>query len=244
LTDAPTRSRPPSDASVVVVGVGALGCAAADALARAGVGTLALVDPDVVERSNLHRQLLHRTADLGRPKVESAAEKLRRKHPATRVVAELAKVGVGNAARLFAGVDCVVDATDGIETKFVLNDLAVRLGVPLVHGGVIRFQGQLMTIVPRESACYRCLFSAPPEASDVPSCQEAGVLGAVAGTVGALQAAEALRIALGDVPALRDRLATYDALTSCWRVVRLRRNHACGACGTSEPRAAGGFRLA
>ena len=224
------------DASILVVGAGALGCAAAEALAGAGVGRLGLVDPDTVERSNLHRQLLHRTADLGRPKVDSAAEKLGARYPAVVLEPVIARLEAGNAGALFAGHDCVIDATDGIATKFVVNDAAVRLGVPLVHGGIVRFLGQLMTILPGRSACYRCLFGAPPDASEVPSCQEAGVLGSLAGTIGLLQAAEAVRYLGGMGALLADRLLTYDALSGRWRQVRLRRNPACAVCGVAPLR--------
>jgi adenylyltransferase/sulfurtransferase len=219
------------DASILVVGVGALGSAAAEALADAGIGRLTLIDPDVVERSNLHRQLLHRTADLGLPKVDSAAAKLVARHPSLSLTLLRARLDATTVDGVLPGHDCVIDATDGIETKFFVNDAAVRLGVTLVHGGILRFLGQLMTIVPRRSACYRCLFGAPPPASDVPSCQEAGVLGSLAGTIGVLQAAEAVRIVTG-VGALVDRLLTYDALSGRWRHVRVRRNPTCPACGT------------
>jgi adenylyltransferase/sulfurtransferase len=217
-------------ASVLVIGVGALGCAAADALAGAGIGRLSLVDFDRVERSNLHRQLLHRTADLGRPKVESAAERLRARHPNLAITTTATRFAADNAATLVAGAACVIDATDGITTKFLVNDLVVGLGIPLVHAGILRFQGQLLTIVPGASACYRCLFGAPPEEGSVPSCQEAGVLGSIAGTIGLLQAAEAVRLVTGSGTLLTDRLLTYDALAGRWRHVRLRRNPACPAC--------------
>jgi molybdopterin/thiamine biosynthesis adenylyltransferase len=220
-------------ASVLIVGVGALGCAAADALAAAGIGRLALVDPDTVEPSNLHRQLLHRTADLGRSKVESAAEKLRARYGALALAPVMARLDARNADRFLAGHDCVIDATDGVATKFLVNDAAVRSGRPLVHGGIVRFLGQLMTIVPGRSACYRCLFGAPPDASGVPSCQEAGVLGSLAGTIGLLQAAEAVRYLTGTGTLLTDRLLTYDALAGRWRQVRLRRDPACAACGAA-----------
>lgn len=229
-----------TDASVLVVGVGALGCAAAETLAAAGIGRLGLVDPDRVERSNLHRQLLHRTVDLGRPKVESAREKLRSRHPSLAIDAAAVRLDADNAATLFASHGCVIDATDGIATKFLLNDLAVALGVPLVHGGILRFQGQLLTILPGVSACYRCLFSAPPEEGSIPSCQEAGVLGSLAGTIGVLQAAEALRVVTGVGDLLTDRLLTYDALAGRFRHVRLRRNPSCPACRDVAPRVAVG----
>ena len=218
-----------AEASVLVIGVGALGCAAAETLATAGIGRLALVDPDVVERSNLHRQLLHRTADLGRPKVASAAATLAARHPSLGVETHAVRFDAANAAALAADHACIVDATDGIATKFLINDAAVALGRPLVHAGILRFQGQLMTVLPGASACYRCLFGAPPEEGSIPSCQEAGVLGSLAGTIGTLQAAEAIRIVTGSGALLTDRLLTYDALAGRWRHVRLRRNPACPA---------------
>jgi adenylyltransferase/sulfurtransferase len=226
-------------AAVAVVGVGALGCAAAEALARAGVGRLLLIDPDVVELSNLHRQLLHRTADLGRAKVDSAAAALTARHPATGVEARRARVDASNAAVLLGDSDCIIDATDGVATKFLLNDAAVALGMPLVHAGVVRFLGQVMTILPGRSACYRCLFEAPPAAGDVPSCQEAGIIGSLAGTIGLLQAAEVIRYLTGSGMLLTDRLLTYDALTGRWRHVRLRRNPGCAACGDRLGRTVG-----
>ncbi len=219
-----------ADAAVLVVGVGALGCAAASTLAAAGIGRLSLVDPDRVERSNLHRQLLHRAADLGRPKVESARTALAARHPALAIEIAPVRFDAGNAARLVHGHACVVDATDGIATKFLVNDLVVGLRTPLVHAGIVRFLGQLMTILPGRSACYRCLFGAPPAEGSVPSCQEAGVLGSLAGTIGTLQAAEAIRLVTGTGTLLADRLLTYDALAGRWRHVRLRRNPACPGC--------------
>ena len=218
-----------------MVGVGALGCAAADTLATAGIGRLGLVDPDRVERSNLHRQLLHRTADLGRRKVESAAERLRTQHPTLTIETAAVRLDAANAADLVAGHTCLIDATDGIATKFLINDLAVNLGTPLIHGGIVRFQGQLLTVLPGTSACYRCLFGAPPEEGSVPSCQEAGVLGSLAGTIGTLQAAEAIRLVTGRGALLADRLLTYDALAGRWRHVRLRRNPSCPTCRQVAP---------
>ncbi len=222
-------------ASVLVVGTGALGCAAADALATAGVGRLTLVDPDRVERSNLHRQLLHRTADLGHAKVDSGAATLAARHPALAITTAAVRFDADNATTLAHDHACVIDATDGIATKFLINDLVVGLGKPLVHAGIVRFQGQLMTILPGVSACYRCLFGAPPPEGSAPSCQEAGVLGSLAGTIGTLQAAEAIRIVTGTGTLLTDRLLTYDALAGRWRHVRLRRNPACTACRHVAP---------
>ncbi|MCC6763428.1 MAG: HesA/MoeB/ThiF family protein [Deltaproteobacteria bacterium] len=220
----------PSQVGVLVIGAGALGCAAAEALAAAGIGRLTLVDHDRVERSNLHRQLLHRARDLGRSKVESARDALAARHPALATATAPVRFAADNAAALVRDHACAVDATDGVATKFLINDLVVGLGTPLVHAGIVRFQGQLMTILPGVSACYRCLFGAPPPEGSVPSCQEAGVLGSLAGTIGTLQAAEAIRIATGSEALLADRLLTYDALAGRFRHVKLRRNPACPAC--------------
>jgi len=234
VTPHPTAGRL-ADASVLVIGVGALGCAAAETLAAAGIGGLTLVDPDHVERSNLHRQLLHRTADLGRAKVDSGAETLRARHPDLAITTAAVRFDAANAAALVGDHACVIDATDGIATKFLINDAVVALRKPLVHAGILRFQGQLMTILPGVSACYRCLFGAPPAEGSVPSCQEAGVLGSLAGTIGTLQAGEAIRLITGTGTLLTDRLLTYDALTGRWRHVRLRRNPACATCRNVAP---------
>jgi adenylyltransferase/sulfurtransferase len=172
--------------------------------------------------------------------VDSAAATLAARHPALTLVRAIERLDEHNAARLLDGHDCIVDATDGIATKFLVNDVAVRHDVPLVHGGIVRFTGQLMTVLPGRSACYRCLFGAPPDASDVPSCQEAGVLGSLAGTIGVLQAAEAVRYLSASGTLLTDRLLTYDALAGRWRTVRLKRNPACAACGGAEAARAGG----
>lgn len=222
---------PSGKASVLVIGVGALGCAAAEAVAATGVADLRLVDPDRVERSNLHRQLLHRAADVGRLKIDSAAERLGARHPEVVVERIAAHVDADNATDLFAASACIVDATDGIRTKFTINDAAVRAGIPLVHAGITRFLGQLMTILPGRSACYRCLFTTPPDESEIPSCQEAGVLGSLAGAIGILQAAEAVRIVTGSRSLLEGRLLTYDALACRWREVRIRRRSDCAVCG-------------
>lgn len=233
MTATPTRAARLREASVLVVGAGALGCAAARTLAAAGIGRLTLIDHDRVELSNLHRQILHEEADIGRLKVDSARATLRARHPDVEVTTVAARLDPDNAATLFDEHACIIDATDGLETKFMLNDAAVRMRRPLVHGGVVRMLGQLMTILPYESACYRCLFGAPPRTTDVPSCQEAGVLGPLAVAVGTLQAAEAIRLVTGSGNLLTDRLLTFDALRGRWRAVGLRRNPACGSCGAS-----------
>jgi molybdopterin-synthase adenylyltransferase len=218
---------------VLVVGVGGLGCPAAAALAAAGIGTIGLVDPDVVELSNLPRQTLYRAADLGRPKVEVAAERLAAIAPATRVRTWQRRLGPGDAA-LAGGFDVVVDGTDSIAAKFAVNDAAVAAGVPLVHAGALGLRAQVLTVVPGVTACYRCVFEEAPPPDDVPSCTEAGVLGPVVALAGGFQAAEAIRVLTGAPPRLADRLLVID-LDGGHRVVRLARRPGCVTCG---PRAA------
>jgi len=218
-----------SRARVLVVGVGGLGAPAAQALAQAGVGMLGLVDPDRVEVSNLHRQPLYDDADVGRRKVDAAAARLAALAPGCRVEtwAERFDAGYGGLARRF---DAIVDGTDTVAAKFVVNDVAVATGVPLVHAGVLGFRAQLLTVLPGTSACYRCVFEEPPPPGEVPSCQEAGVLGPVPVLAGALQAAEAIRVLLGEQPLLADRLLTIDLASATWRHVPVARNPVCTAC--------------
>ena len=220
-------------ARVLVIGVGGLGSPAATALAAAGVGTLGLVDPDVVEPSNLHRQPLYATADVGRPKVEVAAARLRERFPTTRVEARRARFGAGDVA-LARGFAVLLDGTDTIAAKFVVNDVAVAAGVPLVHAGVLGFRAQLLTVLPHASACYRCLFEEAPPPGEVPSCEEAGILGPTAALAGALQAAEALRILGGAGPAWAGRLLTIDTLAGRWRTAPLAANPRCTACAAAH----------
>ncbi len=217
-------------ARVVVIGVGGLGCPAATALARAGVGTIGLVDPDVVDLSNLPRQLLYRDADVGRAKVEVAAERLRALAPGVRVVATRARFGLADAARL-RDFDVAVDGTDSIAAKFAVSDAAVAAGVPLVHAGAIGFRAQLLTVLPGVTACYRCVFEEAPPPDDAPSCQEAGVLGPVVALAGSLQAADALRVVAGERPLFADRLLSIDCRTGTWRSVPVARTPDCAACG-------------
>ncbi|HWO43933.1 MAG TPA: HesA/MoeB/ThiF family protein [Candidatus Eisenbacteria bacterium] len=224
-------------ARVLIIGAGGLGSPAALYLAAAGVGTLGLVDADKVELSNLQRQILHTTADLGRPKVDSAADALKRLNPDVKVVAHAERLEEENAAALFAGWDFIIDGSDNFETKFAVNDAAVRLGIPYSHAGIVRLQGQTMTIAPRRSACYRCVFREPPPPSEILSCQQAGILGAVAGIIGSIQATEAIKWLAGlDEGLLLDRLLTYDAKVTRFREVAVKRDPNCKACGSSSPR--------
>lgn len=217
-------------ATVAVVGMGALGCPAALQLAAAGVGTLILIDPDRVELSNLHRQSLHRTSAIGMLKVESAAARLRERHPAVHIEPRAAALDAAAMPALCSRADFVIDATDGSAAKYLINDGAVRGHRPFSHAGVIGFLGQAMTVLPGRSACLRCVFPEPPAAGELPSCREAGVIGGIAGVVGSLQAAEAITYLLGETALLTDALLTVDALTGRWRRVRVRRDPHCRVC--------------
>lgn len=219
-------------ARVAIVGVGGLGCPAALALAAAGVGTLVLVDGDVVEPSNLPRQILYGDADLGRPKVEVAATRLAEGFPGTRVVGIPDHLTRATAAPHLEGCDVVLDGTDQAETKYLLNDVAVGAAMTLVHAGVVGLHGQVLTILPGRTACLRCLFPVEPAEGEVPTCQEAGVLGPVAGTIASVQAAEALRYLLG-LPA-GGRLLTYDAARQRWRAIAVARRPGC-RCADAKP---------
>lgn len=210
---------------VLIVGVGGLGCPVSLALARAGVPDLTLVDGDVVDETNLHRQPWHHAGDVGVLKVESAARKLTRAFPALRLATHAERLTAANAEALFHAHDVVIDATDGVGTKFLLSDAAVLTGTPLVYGGVLRFEGLALRIDPGHGPCLRCLFESPPD--DVPTCAQAGVLGSMAGLVGAVQAALALegRGAAGEAP-----LHVLDGRAFSFRTVRVRRRPDCAAC--------------
>ncbi|MEW5737777.1 MAG: HesA/MoeB/ThiF family protein [Myxococcota bacterium] len=212
-------------ASICVVGVGGLGCPASLALARAGVRRLTLIDPDRVDVSNLHRQPWHHPKDIGRLKVESAGEKLAREFPRLSLTLEARAVSAANALDLFERHELVLDATDGVHTKFLLSDAAVLAGKPLVYAGVLRFEGLAMRCQPG-GPCLRCLFETPP--TDVPTCAQAGVLGSMAAVMGALQASLALRPEPQEGLA---RLHVVDGWHLSPRLVRVRRRKDCAACG-------------
>jgi len=218
-------------ARVLCIGAGGLGSPVSYYLAAAGVGALGIVDSDVVDLSNLQRQILHRTADVGRPKVQSATEKLTALNPDVTVVPHSLRLNSTNILDLIKKYDIVVDGTDNFPTRFLINDACVMAKKPLVHGGILRFEGQLTTIVPNEGPCYRCLFSEPPPPGFVPSCQEAGVLGAIAGVIGTLQATEVLKLILGVGQPLIGHLLSIDLLTMEFRKVRIPKDRNCALCG-------------
>ncbi|CAM3512980.1 HesA/MoeB/ThiF family protein [Corallococcus sp. ZKHCc1 1396] len=217
---------------VLVVGAGGLGCPASLALAQGGVGHLTLVDPDRVDVTNLHRQLWHRAGDVGRFKAESAAAGLLRAFPALSVEALPERLDANNAEALFRAHDLVVDATDGVATKFFLSDAAVLTGVPLVYGGVLRMQGQALRIDPG-GPCLRCLYEDVPAADAVPTCAQAGVLGSMAGLIGAVQALLALELLAGAAGRTRGEatLHVLDGATLEGRTVKVTRAPDCPGCG-------------
>lgn len=218
-----------SAGGIAIVGVGGLGAPAAAALAAADGGPLLLIDPDLVELSNLPRQPLYGLADLGRPKAEVAAARL---HAAgARAEARCERLDETNAERLLSGSRVVVDGTDGIAAKDLLNRTALALGTPLVHAGALGLDGQLMSILPGRTACLRCLFLTLPDEEDLPTCQQAGVLGPAVGAVGLAAAREALAIALGGEPPLAGRIALFDGVRLRWRRLEVGRHPACPACG-------------
>lgn len=218
-------------ASVFIVGAGGLGAPAAMYLAAAGIGKLGIIDDDVVDLSNLQRQVIHHTKDVGVHKAESAREKVNLMNPDVEVVTYHDRLMAHNAREIVAGYDYIIDGTDNFASKFLINDLAVLTGKPLIHGGILRFSGQVMAIRPRESACYRCIFREAPPEGTVPTCQEAGVLGVLAGVIGTIQATEVLKMILGIGRGLTNRLLTYQALDSEIREVKVKRNPDCPVCG-------------
>ncbi len=222
------------EASVLVVGAGGLGSPAAFYLAGAGIGRLGIVDGDAVDLSNLQRQILHTTADQGQRKVESARSRLRELNAEVEVEVHDTRLAEENAADLMKPYDFVIDGSDNFDTKFLVNDVAVSMGKPFSHAGIVRLQGQTMTVVPPDSACYRCLFEEPPAPGEVLGCQQAGILGAVAGTIGSIQATEAVKYVVGlEEHLLVNSLLTYDAKTMEIRKVPVSPNPRCKACGAS-----------
>lgn len=220
-----------SQAKVFVVGAGGLGSPVALYLAAAGIGTIGLIDSDVVDMSNLQRQVLHHTPDVGRSKVLSAKEKIQAINPDVKVETHEARFTAENALELITPYDIVIDGVDNFPAKFLINDACYFADKPLVHGGILRFEGRVFSIIPKKSACYRCIFKEPPPPGLVPSCQEAGIIGVVAGIIGTIQATEALKIILGIGQPLTDRILDFDAQKTAFREIKTKRNPKCKLCG-------------
>ncbi|WP_437291661.1 molybdopterin-synthase adenylyltransferase MoeB [Sorangium sp. So ce406] len=220
-------------AKVLLLGAGGLGSPAALYLAAAGVGTLGLVDADVVDNSNLQRQILHATSRVGMPKVDSAEAAIRDLNPDVKVVKFQERVDSSNVDRIFDQFDIIVDGCDNFPTRYLVNDASVFKKKPVVHGSIFRFEGQVTTFLPGVGPCYRCLYPEPPPPHLAPSCQEAGVLGILPGLVGMIQATEAVKLILGKGAPLIGRLLTYDSLRMKFGELKLRRDKNCPACGES-----------
>ena len=220
------------ETSMLLIGAGGLGSPAALYLAAAGVGRLGIVDDDVVDESNLQRQVLHSTARLGEPKARSAKRTLEELNPDVEVVTFEERLTSDNVdAILEQGWDVIVDGADNFPTRYLLNDASVWHGIPVVHGSIFRFEGQATVFKPHEGPCYRCLFPQPPPPELAPSCAEGGVLGVLPGVIGSLQANEALKLALGIGDPLVGRLLLFDALSASFTEVAIRRDPECPVCG-------------
>jgi molybdopterin/thiamine biosynthesis adenylyltransferase/rhodanese-related sulfurtransferase len=217
---------------VLLLGAGGLGAPAAYYLAAAGVGKIGLVDADTVDASNLQRQIIHATSRLGMPKVDSAEIAIKDLNPDVQVVKYQERVNSSNVDRIFGdGWDCIVDGCDNFPTRYLVNDASLFHKIPVVHGSIFRFDGQVTTFMPFDGPCYRCLYPEPPPAHLAPSCAEAGVLGILPGAVGMIQATEAIKLILGVGELLNGRLLTYDSLKMSFRTLKLRRDKTCPACG-------------
>jgi adenylyltransferase/sulfurtransferase len=219
------------EAKVLIIGAGGLGSPVGLYLAAAGVGTIGIVDSDTVELSNLQRQILHATADLRRPKCLSARETMEAINPDVNVIPLQLRLTSENALDIVAGYDVVVDGSDNFPTRYLVNDACVMTRTPLSHAGILRFEGQVVTIVPKQGPCYRCLYPEPPPPGMVPSCQEAGILGATAGVIGAVQAVEVLKLILRIGNPLSGRFLLFSALDMSFREVRVWRRPDCPICG-------------
>jgi molybdopterin/thiamine biosynthesis adenylyltransferase len=218
------------EARVLIIGAGGLGSPAALYLAAAGVGTIGIADSDTVDISNLQRQVIHATPDIGRPKVESAVEAIRELNPDIRVYPVMLRINAKNIAALIADYDFIIDGTDNFTTKYLINDACVLGGKPFSHGGIVRYHGQSITYLPGH-ACVRCLFKIPPPPGTVPSCGEAGVLGVVAGILGTLQAAEAIKYIIGTGRLLADRFFYFDIADMSFETLRVEPDPRCPVCG-------------
>jgi molybdopterin/thiamine biosynthesis adenylyltransferase len=219
------------DAKVLLLGAGGLGSPAALYLAAAGVGTIGIIDMDVVDSSNLQRQILHNLERVGMRKVDSARKTLEAMNPDLKVVTYDTRLGADNVLEIFDGYDVIVDGTDNFPTRYLVNDAALLKNIPVVHGSIFRFEGQITVFNPYIGPCYRCMIPEPPPAELAPSCAEAGVLGVLPGIVGSIQAVETIKLILELGDPLVGRLLTYDALDQSFRTFKVRRDPACPACG-------------
>ena len=220
-----------ANAKVVIIGAGGLGCPVGYYLTAAGVGTIALIDNDTVEMSNLQRQIAHSVHTIGMPKVESAKKTFNALNPDVTIVPLKVRISRDNIMDLIRDYDIVVDGSDNFPTRYLVNDACVMSGKPLVSGAILRFEGQVTTLVPGKGPCYRCLFEEPPPPGLVPSCQEAGVLGVLPGVIGGLQATEVLKLILGKGEVLMGELLIYNALKTTFRKVKVPKNPSCPVCG-------------
>ena len=225
-------------AKVVCIGAGGLGSPSSMYLAAAGIGTLGMIDDDVVDASNLQRQILHGTDRLGTAKTESAARTLHNLNPDVRVIQHRERITSKNALEILGGYDIIIDGADNFATRYLVNDCALRLAKPVIHASIFRFEGQLTVFPAHGSPCYRCLYPEPPPPEDAPSCAEGGVLGVLPGTMGVLQATEAIKLVLGLGDTLAGRLLVYDALKARFRELKLRRDPKCPTCGDGVDRSA------
>jgi sulfur-carrier protein adenylyltransferase/sulfurtransferase len=223
------------DAKVLLLGAGGLGSPAALYLAAAGVGTLGIVDMDVVDLSNLQRQVIHTTRRIGEPKTESAKDAIQALNPDVKVIPFNERLTSANVEQVVSQFDLVIDGGDNFPTRYLLNDACVLLGKPNIHGSIFRFDGQVTTFVPRQGPCYRCLYPTPPPAEMAPSCAEAGVLGLLPGIIGLVQANEAVKLILGIGEPLVGRLLTFEALGTRFTELRLRRDPSCPVCADGVP---------
>lgn len=223
------------EAKVLLIGAGGLGSPAGLYLAAAGVGTIGIIDDDVVDASNLQRQVLHSTERIGIPKVESARQTITALNPDVQVIMHEIRLAKDNVREIFSGYDLIVDGSDNFSTRYLTNDACVLLNKPNVHGSIFRFDGQVTVFDAAHGPCYRCLFPDPPPPELAPNCAEAGVLGVLPGTIGLLQATEAIKLIVGVGQPLTGRLLLYDALETTFREMRLRKDPDCPMCGSHAP---------
>lgn len=219
------------NSKVLIIGAGGLGAPIALYLAAAGIGTIGIADADSVDLSNLQRQVIHFTPDIGKPKVISAKEKIQAINPDVQVRTYQQWVSAANIMELISQYDFVVDGTDNFAAKFLINDACVLAGKPYSHGGILQFVGQTITVLPGKSTCYRCIFPTPPPKDAIPTCSQAGVIGVLPGVIGSIQATEAIKFLLGKGKLLAGRMLTYDALEMKFRDVTINRNPNCPICG-------------